>query len=239
MNRLYVPSLGPTDWRRLLADPVKQWKPRHSALELAVSWESVRKTDRGLPPSVQAALDRVDDLRGAELVIGLPEHVVDFEGGGHGSQNDLWALLRVGSRYVSMTIEAKAGETFDEIVSIWLQKASSERSKKASRLKVLQHILGIDDVDVSSVRYQLLHRTASALLEAKRFTAQCAVMLVQSFNDEADRESLKDFLAFASIMKTAPEMGQIVKVGRHTEVPLYIGWSPTPQATMDTLSAAI
>ena len=27
MKRIFVPTMGPSDWRRLLADPEKQWKP--------------------------------------------------------------------------------------------------------------------------------------------------------------------------------------------------------------------
>lgn len=242
MNRLYVPSLGPTDSRRLLADPDKHWKPQHSALELAVAWEAVRKDKkRGMPASVCAAIDSVAELRGASLVIGLPEHVVDIEGGGHGSQNDLWALLRVGSSFVSMTVEAKAGEALDDLVSVWLTKKSSEtgKSNKPVRLGALQWALGIADVDVDSLRYQLLHRAVSALLEAERFSARYAVMLVQSFNDAADRESHEDFGKFASVMEAEVSTGRIAKVGRVTAVPLYIGWVPTPEATIDTLRDAV
>lgn len=242
MNRLYVPSLGPTDWRRLLADPEKHWKPQHSALELAVAWEAVRQTARGLPQSVCDALDTVTELRGASLVIGLPEHVVELEGGGHGSQNDLWALLRVGSSLVSMTVEAKAGETFDDLVSVWLTKKSSQtgKSNKPARLAALQRTLGIGEVDVSLLRYQLLHRAASALAEADRFRARFAVVLVQSFGDAEDRESHTDFCNFASLMMAEVPVGELASVGRRTmPVPLYVGWVPTPQATIDRLRDAV
>src|SRR4051812_263212 len=105
MNRLYVPTLGPTDWRRLLAEPGTQWQPKQSALEMAVCWESARHTARGLPREVEQAIDSTPALSGAELVLGLPEHKVSFEGGGHASQNDLWALLRRGDELLSMAIE--------------------------------------------------------------------------------------------------------------------------------------
>src|SRR5882724_4018904 len=95
MNRLFIPTLGPTDWRRLLADPVTQWERYKSALEMAVCWEAARDLPRGLPPEVASALDTESQLRGAQLLVGLPEHKVPFEGGGHPSQNDLWALLGV------------------------------------------------------------------------------------------------------------------------------------------------
>ena len=47
MPRLFVPGLGPTDGRRLLPDPGRQWEPGKSALELAVCWESARKLRGG------------------------------------------------------------------------------------------------------------------------------------------------------------------------------------------------
>src|SRR5205823_4916150 len=64
MRRLFVPTAGPSDWRRLLADPQKQWRPEKSAFEAAVSWEAARQSKRGLPPEVAAALDSQDEFRG-------------------------------------------------------------------------------------------------------------------------------------------------------------------------------
>src|SRR5438132_2738727 len=116
MQRLYVPTLGPTDWRRLLADPASQWEPTKSALEMAVCWEAAKESDRGLPPEVLATIDSFPRLAGAHLLIGLPEHQVSFEGGGPPSQNDLWALLRVGEDLLSMVVEAEAGEPHVVIV---------------------------------------------------------------------------------------------------------------------------
>lgn len=49
MNRLFVPTLGPADWRRLLADPVTQWERYKSALEMAVCWDVARDLQRGVP----------------------------------------------------------------------------------------------------------------------------------------------------------------------------------------------
>ena len=46
MNRLYVPTMGPSDWRRLLADPKRQWREKRSAYEAAVAWESARSSAR-------------------------------------------------------------------------------------------------------------------------------------------------------------------------------------------------
>lgn len=239
MSRLYVPTLGPTDWRRLLKDPIKHWKRHKSALEMAVSWEAAKESDRGLPPEVAATIDSVKELENSSLLIGFPEHQVEFEGGGHNSQNDLWALLRTGECFTSMTVEAKAGEPLDSIVSDWLAIKTKGKSNKPLRLAALQRDLGVEAADLSGVRYQLLHRTASALREARRFSARYAVVLVQSFNREADSQSWTDLTSFCSHMGCEPAEGRLVRVRSQTAVPLYVGWVSCKSATFETLGAAV
>src|SRR5689334_2269939 len=142
MTRLLIPTSGPSDWRRLLADPGKQWVKGRSALELAVSWEAARRAARGIPADVAAVLDLHSQLAGAVLLIGIPEHQVQFDGGGHASQTDLWALLRAPVGLVSMSVEAKAGEGFDRTVAAWLADAKPTSGKPA-RFAQLKSILGI------------------------------------------------------------------------------------------------
>jgi hypothetical protein len=238
MHRLYVPTLGPTDWRRLLADPLTQWEPLKSALEMAVAWEGVRESQRGLPPEVAAALDSVPELAGASLLLGLPEHKVPFEGGGHPSQNDLWALLRLTDGLGSLAVEAKAGERLDELVKDWLPR-DGNRSRKPERLAALQARLAIPQLDVSQVRYQLLHRTASALKEAERFGARLALLLIQSFARAADEQSWRDFCYFADLMGVDPQEGRFCHVTRPTAVPLYLGWVTSMPADLPRLRAAV
>lgn len=239
MNRLYVPTLGPTDWRRLLAKPETQWKRYRSALEMAVNWEAARTSSRGLPPEIAAAVDSIPELAGAQLLLGFPEHKVDIEGGGHPSQNDLWALLKNGDGFASVAIEAKAGEPLGDIVNDWLGDKSSEKSNKPERLAALQGRLGLSGIDVSCIRYQLLHRTASALIEAERFNANYAVMIVQSFNQEADASSWKAFVTFAEAMGANPIDGKLVQSTRQTRVPLFIGWITSIPADLKILGDAI
>ena len=238
VNRLFVPTFGPTDWRRLLADPDTQWQRFRSALEMAVCWEAARDQARGIPPEVAAALDTVPLLSGAHLLIGIPEHKVPFEGGGHPSQNDLWALLRVGSELASMAVEAKAGEKLDDFVKDWLPK-DGERSRKPERLAALKIRLGVPDTDVSHIRYQLLHRAASALKEAERFGAGTAIVLIQSFNRAADEESWNDVLKFGEIMGVRAKEGGVVQSPRPPAVPLFIGWVTSQPADLERLCAAV
>jgi len=223
VHGIFVPSWGPSDWRRLLADPSTQWVKGKSALELAVMWESARHGPRGLPPTVATLLDTHELTQGSSLLIGLPELQVELPGGGHPSQNDLWALLGVEGGVVSMAVEAKAGEPLDQMVPAWLADAS-RRSGKPERLSALSRDLGLVDPDLSRIRYQLMHRAVSALIQAERFHALAAVLLVQSFGGARDDESRSDFGEFCQLMKCSHRSGALAKVERQTTVPLLMGW---------------
>lgn len=223
MDRLFVPSWGPTDWRRLLADPRSQWKPGKSALESAVAWEAARREADGLPDSVRQLMATHEWTAGAELLIGLPELQVDLRGGGHASQTDLWALLSTPSRVISAAFEAKSGEPLGNTVSKWLQEASA-RSGKPDRLLDIRERLGLPDDNLDDVRYQLLHRAASATKLAKRFRADAAILVVHSFGQDADEESWDAFKQFSSIMGVSDGKNRLNLAARASEVPLLLGW---------------
>ena len=77
---------------------------------------------------------------------------------------------------------------------------------------------------MSGLRYQLLHRAVSALIQAERFGAQTAVLLVQSFGGHLDDKSREDYGRFAEAMGCAPAFNAVTPVGRPTCLPLMIGW---------------
>lgn len=229
MKRLYVPTRRVDDWRLLLADPVRQWQPGRSAYEAAHSWETAASSPRGLPPEVARVLDTSPETEGAELVIGLPEHRVSLPGGGHASHNDLWALLHAGSSRISIAVEAKAGEPLGPTVDGWLSGASPA-SGKPVRLEAIRKLLALGGVDLDGVRYQLLHRAASAMLEAERFGAARALVLVQSFGGEADKKSLADVGRFTGVFDKDFDKGRVVHLSDRTPVPLSLAWADSPLA---------
>jgi len=157
MKRIYVPSTGPDNWRRLLADPSTQWETRFSAKALAYCWEAAD----GLPMEIADILRTEEN--DPELLLALPEHKVHLAGSALGaSQNDLFALTRVGPRTIAVTIEGKVDEPFDELLSEWLAKASH---RKHARLAYLCEVLGLEEHALPlDLYYQLLHRTASAVI---------------------------------------------------------------------------
>ena len=115
-------------------------------------------------------------------MLAIPEYQVDLPGGKRPSQNDLFVLARAkDEQLVAIMIEGKVAEPFGPTLEGWLKGGSKG---KQTRLKFLCDMLGLSNEPPSHVRYQLLHRTASAIIESKRFNAKYAMMIVHSFSPE-------------------------------------------------------
>jgi hypothetical protein len=234
MKRILTPTIGPSDWRRLLANPQTQWRRKKSAMELALSWELAEKTKRGLPKGLAEALDSVNDLRNARLILAIPEHRVPLEGGAKPSQNDVWALLLSNSGLVSMAVEGKAGETFGPTLEEWGKGASDGKRR---RLESLCKNLRVGGDPPSDLRYQLFHRSASAVIEAELCGAPFAVMMVQAFR--TDEGSWQDFVAFASFLGGTAEPGRVVRAGQKEKPRLYLGWVNCDCASVDQMASLV
>jgi hypothetical protein len=210
MASIYLPSRGAGDWQTLLADPEKHWRVGYSARTLAHCWEAAG----GLPPEVKHLFGE-----DAELLLGIPEHKVPLPRG-RGSQSDLFALIRVGSGTVAATIEGKVNESFDKLVSEWLVGASNG---KLERLEYLCRLLGLDASSVGHLRYQLLHRTASAIIEAQRFKTDSAAMVVHSFSPS--RLWFDDFARFVEAMGGSAEPDRACTLELQDGMTLMLGWA--------------
>jgi hypothetical protein len=228
MSRILVPSNGPSDWRRLLADPAVQWRAGKSAFESAVAWKTAKATERGLPDSIARLLDTNETSANAEVLIAAPELRVNLPGGGHPSQNDVWALLRARAGLCSLCVEAKSGETLGPLVREWLPTADDTTpSGKPKRLDFVRKCLGLEGADLGDLRYQLLHRAASAILMGERFGATSAVLLIHSFGATAR----DDYRRFAELMGCTMIGDALGAVRRTTRLPLLLGWvTDTPAA---------
>jgi hypothetical protein len=112
-------------------------------------------------------------------------------------------------------------EPFGPYVADW-QKSVSDSNHP--RLTALCALLGLRPPDVQGIRYQLLHRTASALLEAERFHATATLMLVHSFHE--NHAGFDDYAKFVQLLNpdAKPEVDRIVSLGEQTSIPLYAGW---------------
>ena len=217
MKKFYVLTEGVESWRKLLAEPGKQWKTGYSAKSLAYCWEEAQE----FPKSVLKVLKECpyELFHSIEFLIGIPEHQITLPGARAASQNDIFVLAKSGNELISIAVEGKVSEPFGPSVA--------ERKKDPSkgvkiRLGFLCDLLGITGKEIDSVSYQLLHRTASALLQADRFCTKHALMLVHSFSQE--HQWFEDYAAFAALYGQNPEPDSIVYAGEIHGKNLYLGW---------------
>ena len=135
------------------------------------------------PPEVRQVFSSsgIDVFQAIEMLVAFPEWKVPLPGGLHASKSDIFILAKGTGQLISIMVEGKVSEPFGDTIAGW--KAQPGRGKEA-RLKHLCDLLGLNPISVNHIRYQLLHRTASALIEAKKFCAPNAVMLVHSFSRE-------------------------------------------------------
>ena len=217
MPRIPHFTSGPQDWQALLADPRKHWRTGFSARTLAHCWESAE----GLPPEVQGVFASSNEPLLADFapIAAVPEFKVPLPGGDRPSQNDLFLLGRSKAGPVSVMVEGKVSESFGPTIAEWRKDASAG---KEERLSFLLRTIGLPDTVDGAVRYQLLHRAASAILEGERYRAVAAVMLVHSFSQE--RACWPDYNAFLELFDVRAELGAIQRLPGAQSVPLFAAW---------------
>jgi hypothetical protein len=215
MKRIFVPTQSGSDWQRLLAKPTLHWKVGRSAMCAAAAWEDAGDK---LPLEIANALDAVGvpELQSLQLLAAIPEWGVPLPGGDRASFTDVLALTRNDEGLCIVGVEAKVDEDFGPLIR---EKQNGASAGQLERLKYLQDLLGCK-FD-GTVRYQLLHRTASALLTARDFHAQTAVMLIHSFG-RADLR--KDFDAFCAALKAKKLTADVYGHARSARPKLYLAW---------------
>jgi hypothetical protein len=217
MSRFFVTPDSADGWREGLAAPT-HWRPGYSAHSLAHTWHHAD----GFPERVRAAFAG-SPLGSLEFVVGIPEYEVALPGGRRASQTDLFVLARTADgRKVALAVEGKAEEPFgDSCVAEWRREASSGKRERLARLLDVLELA--DDERVAKLRYQLLHRTASALLEASRLHAPIACMLVHSFSPT--QRWRREFEAFVSVLGGQRLEGNgVAPCGVRSGHELFVGW---------------
>ena len=222
MNNIYIPSNSPEQWKAFLAEPDKQWKSKKSAKELAYCWEQ----SNGFPTRIKRVLNKSkwEDLHKQEILLAIPEFKVPLPGGRRSSQNDLFVLSKsLKDDLFSIMIEGKVSESFGPTIEDWLKDASNG---KKERLTFLIEQLGLSGEMPTDLRYQLFHRTVSAILTAEQFNTNQAMMLVHSFSKK--RESLEDFKKFVAFLGAECGENEVTKL-KNPYCELYIGWVTEPE----------
>jgi hypothetical protein len=234
----FRPILCPEEWSLLVASK-EHWKPHGSAMMTAYRWQ----TSDQLPPRVASVLEGGDNrFKGSRVVFAFPEYEVDLEDGIRGpSHCDVWALMRHDAGIVSVAVEGKCLEAFGDNVKTWLagkKGGSTEgRIQRRKRLDGLQKLLGVDAAkNLDDVPYQLFHRTAAAVLMAKKVGCPDALVLVHSFaKDEiesgrADRKKnatdhFTDYTAFTSLLGVSAARGVVQRAAKRADgINLWFAW---------------
>jgi hypothetical protein len=205
-----------------LAKGVQHWKGGYSAHSLATVWFAAS----GFPPKVRTLLDTHSVFRDVTMLDGFFEHQTELDDNGRPSQTDLLVLAKTSKGLLIIGVEGKAEESFGKRLSEWLGNGNAKAGRK-KRLELLQKRLGLKSVDLS-LRYQLFHCSAACAIEAERYGARHALLLIHSFSEK--QTSLEDYKAFvaalgldASTIPSAIAGPMKCQIGA-IEISLYFGW---------------
>ncbi len=131
----------------------------------------------------------------------------------------MFVLAKGGGQHIAIAVEGKVEEPFGQTLDEWGIENSEGRKK---RFAFLKEELGLSEDILGTIRYQLLHRTVSAVLEAKRFNARYAVMIVHSFSPED--EWFEDYQAFLDLFGVTGLINGLIYVKDIGEIALFCGW---------------
>lgn len=212
----YAPANSIEDWRKV--HPARHWKEGRSAYQIAHAWQNANPK---LPAEVAALF-----YGPVKLLAAIPEHKTPLPGGRAPSQSDLLVFVRIQNRVCAVTVEGKKDEGFGSTVGEWSNNASAGKVK---RLKHIAAKLGLAYPPAADVRYQLLHRTAAAVIEAERFNADCAATIVHSFSPT--HESFDDFAKFLNAFGIRPATRDKIYKTTKPGIDLYFGWA-SPAGTV-------
>jgi Domain of unknown function (DUF6946) len=173
------------------------------------------------PAEIAGLLATNDMTIGAVPLLAIPGHEVLLAGGVRASRMDLWVLARTPRGLISIAIEQPGDDSPrpERTRDVDVEKAASRERRDA-----LWSLLEIDrDVDPAIPR-RLIHRTASALLEARRFFAHGAAVIVHSAGMAHD--SFGDFQRFVTMMGgRLRRPGHLLSVPPREGIELAFGWA--------------
>jgi hypothetical protein len=195
-NHFHLPMLRADDITPHLAKGIDHWRPGFSAAELAQSWWNAQ----GIPEKINRILDQATEWKGSQILEAFFERKTDLDTPGRPSQTDLLILTKNKDGTGILAVEGKAREPFGPIVKKWLQTEPSEGKER--RLDALCAALRFNRSRALELRYQLLHRTIAATIEAKRLGCGRVVVLVHHFASTSKRRSSSfiDFANFTSLV---------------------------------------
>lgn len=233
-----VPIYSVDDWLKHAppAEGIKHWVESRSAFELANAWFHSGKAE--IPAELNKLLHSHKDTENIKLKIGYLEKETRLDKFGKGRNHDLLLTGTSNSELGKsiVAIEAKADESYGDLIGNQLEKASpnSNLPKRIEQLALA--IFGHQEIN--ELRYQLLHATAGTLIEAKNFNANKAIFVVHQFhsttlsknkinkNNNDLNKFVSSLLGQPVLVESGKLIGPISVPGGEfvpSEIPLYIG----------------
>lgn len=221
VKRIYVPASGPGSWKQLLADPDKHWKMGYSARTLAHCWHD----SDGWPDEINALFLQANlpEFGQVTPLLVIPELVTSLQGQGGHPHSDVFVLAKSDQgSLISITVEGKAEEPFgNQVLGEW--KRSGNQKNRRIRLDFLLRKLGLTTDLHDAVPYQLIQRTACAVVEAERYNAPYAVMAVHSFS--RTDTNYEAFCGFVNEFGKGVEPGTLVEIALVDGIRVFVGWA--------------
>ena len=211
------PLSGPEDAIRLLGRHAAAGAARHAVYETAHSWFDAQD----LPAAVRATLESDPTYAAAELLKVFFEKPSEFDASAP-NHTGVLAVLKIRSGLAVVGIEGKVSEPFGDYVFQWNDGSPGRATRVAASLKQL----GMADDIAGGLRYRLIHRTVTTLLEAQTIGAREAAMLIQSFGHDHAPAGFVDLQMFSAVIG-APiaDTGMLSPPVELDGVRMRLGWS--------------
>lgn len=199
----FQPVNKPIEWKKYIHDAENRWNPESSSMELACCWQS---TPADFPLEVKLAFDRSGTAY--EFLMGIPEYKVDMPGEGLPASNNLLVLSTVDHRLCPIIVEGNKNGTFGE----YCDHKSLQDKRHINRRKLMFADLGLseDSFVPGKLRYQLMHRTLSAIYVAQSFCAdRCMVLVHRISHDPEGHDAYADYKYFLGLFGVDAQKGII------------------------------
>ena len=121
----------------------------------------------------------------------------------------------------------------NRLVPLWPNGSAKLRREKKCGLRFLLQTLGIPGpTPAGAIRYQLLHRTASAVITADQYRAVAAMVLVHSFSER--QCDWTDYEAFVGLFGPQACAGQAQRLSSASSVPIFAAWVAGDRAFLES-----
>ena len=221
MKRIFVPSKGVGDWKPFSEGAGKTASPDATAA-LAACWEAA---DGALPKDVRYLLDASLVLAFTDVrpIVMLPGYGSELPGSGTPVRTDLLVPAHGKAGLFVISIGGANDDGLGDFVSDGLHRDAPEEIRRIDAMQAeLELSLPLNACPMISIKHRCLSLAAGAVLAAKEFGVDTALMLIHSFSDRS--AGFEDFRRFASLFGVSVAPDTIARIPRICPPDLYIGW---------------